>query len=173
MQDFRIQAIVTELLFEHALRMRTKAESSSDANERPDADGEKTSAAHLVGKVNNLVTSDLENVRTGNKYWIMLRKFEPRLRCVETLTDARLVVKSPIVVVASNVFVYSVLGWSAVVGFASLLILLPLPGYLSAWIQSFQAGMMKRTDARVQLINEGTLSFPSAILVSRSPLLQY
>ena len=70
-QNFRTQAIITELLFQHALRIRMKSESSSTTQEESN-EAEKDNSGHLVGKINNLVTSDIENVKNGNKYWLQL-----------------------------------------------------------------------------------------------------
>ncbi|KAI0328372.1 multidrug resistance-associated ABC transporter [Cubamyces sp. BRFM 1775] len=147
------EAIVTELLFQHALRIRVKSETSSDdsrdesaaaSDSAPPTDGgddssaaeEKRKDSFLVGKLNNLITSDLASVTEGNKEWL------------------RLFIQSPARIGIAIAFMYSVLGWSALVGLATLVALLPFPAYLSGWIQSFQKGMMSTTDARVQVINE-------------------
>ncbi|KAI0656583.1 multidrug resistance-associated ABC transporter [Cubamyces menziesii] len=146
----RTEAIVTELLFQHALRIRVKSEASGeDLRDEPASAGagdgdatsepagkEKPKDGFLVGKLNNLITSDLASVTEGNREWL------------------RLFFQSPTRIGIAIAFMYSVLGWSALVGLATLLALLPFPGYLSAWIQSFQKGMMSTTDARVQIINE-------------------
>ena len=44
---------------------------------------------------------------------------------------------------------------SALVGLATLLALLPFPGYLSAWIQSFQKGMMSTVRPRAPFHGQG------------------
>ncbi|KAH9929008.1 P-loop containing nucleoside triphosphate hydrolase protein [Epithele typhae] len=129
--NFCMQALVTELLFQHALRIRVKSERSGDGQGLND---EKDK--NMIGKINNLVTSDIENIKEGNKFWMQL------------------FIRVPVLIGVAIFFVWRVLGWSALVGLASIVILLPIPGYLSSWIQTYQAGMMSRTDARVQLINE-------------------
>ena len=54
-------------------------------------------------------------------------------------------------------------GISALVGLATLLALLPFPGYLSGWIQSFQKGMMStvrpRAPFRGQCQGRDTLNY--------------
>lgn len=65
-----MQAIITELLFQHALRIRVKAEGGSE--ETADESTEAEERSHLVGRLNNLVTSDLENLKNGNKFWLQL-----------------------------------------------------------------------------------------------------
>ncbi|KAI0666643.1 multidrug resistance-associated ABC transporter [Trametes maxima] len=140
------EAIVTELLFLHALRIRVKAETSdgddsvgrspSAAASEGSSASEKPKNNFLVGKLNNLITSDLANITEGNKQWLVI------------------LVKTPMRIGVSIVFMYNILGWSALVGLGTLVAMLPLPGYLSSWIQSYQKGMMSKTDARVQIINE-------------------
>ncbi|PIL29209.1 ATP-binding cassette transporter [Ganoderma sinense ZZ0214-1] len=127
--NLRNNAIITELLFEHALRVRVKSEAAQNG-------GGADKQSNLVGRLNNLVSSDLQNVEQGNKIWLQL------------------FIKVPILVVANIAFVYGVLGYSAILGFVSILLLLPLPGYLSKLIQSYQVEKMNKTDSRVQLINE-------------------
>ncbi|KAI0373549.1 multidrug resistance-associated ABC transporter [Pilatotrama ljubarskyi] len=141
----RTEAIITELLFQHALRIRVKSETAGSGQDEGTAAGTSEQAAQapeapkndfLVGKLNNLITSDLENVTEGNKQWLLA------------------LFQTPLRIAVAIVFMYSVLGWSALVGLATLLALIPLPGYLSGWIQTFQKKRMDKTDARVQSINE-------------------
>ncbi|TFK92734.1 P-loop containing nucleoside triphosphate hydrolase protein [Polyporus arcularius HHB13444] len=132
----RIEAIVTELLFEQALRIRVKAESSDGAEAAEDGTATTNKKGHLLGRLNNLVTSDLSNIKNGNKYWL------------------KLFIEVPVIIGSSIIFVYNILGWSALIGLAFMCVLLPVPGVLSSWIQSFQRVKMAKTDARVQLINE-------------------
>ncbi|RPD53734.1 P-loop containing nucleoside triphosphate hydrolase protein [Lentinus tigrinus ALCF2SS1-7] len=132
----RLEAVVTELLFEHSLRIRVKAESSVETETTAGGAIASDKKGQLLGRLNNLVTSDLSNVKNGNKFWLQL------------------FVEVPVLIGSSIIFVYNVLGWSAIIGLACMCALLPVPGYLSSWIQSFQAGKMAKTDARVQLINE-------------------
>ncbi|KAI0753304.1 P-loop containing nucleoside triphosphate hydrolase protein [Daedaleopsis nitida] len=138
-QSARIQAILTELLFQHALRIRVKADTSQETEE-PEAAGGTAKPddkqTHLAGRLSTLVTVDIENIKNGNKFWLQL------------------LVKVPVLVGCSLVYVYKILGWSALVGLGAICVLVPLPGYLSSWIQRYQADMMKKTDARVQSINE-------------------
>ncbi|KAI0753285.1 P-loop containing nucleoside triphosphate hydrolase protein [Daedaleopsis nitida] len=138
--NVRYQAIITELLLQHALRIRVMSETSEGDEEATATGGVASGVAdgkgHLVGRLNNLITIDLENIKNGNMAWLQL------------------FVKIPVLVSLSIAFIYNILGWSAFVGLATIIVLLPVPGYLSGWIRSYQAGMMAKTDARVQLINE-------------------
>ena len=84
----RLQAIVTELLFQHALRMRVKSETSATAGAGTDTKGTADAASsaatsedgkgHLVGRLNNLITSDVQNIKDGNKFWLQLCELSSR-----------------------------------------------------------------------------------------------
>ena len=71
----RNDAIITELLFEHSLRIRVKYEASENRDKPHSGDGTGDGSdkqSNFVGRLNNLVTSDLENVREGNYVWMQL-----------------------------------------------------------------------------------------------------
>ncbi|KAI0344119.1 multidrug resistance-associated ABC transporter [Trametopsis cervina] len=190
----QVQALITELVFEHALRIRVKAETSSgtpspsaassvattpdnaslaersDRGESPDTDDETTTAVsegtsvpkgkksrapseastaaasekpkeasagsgNLVGKLNNLVTTDLNNLVDGRDFLFVL-------------------VYTPLQIVLSVTFQYQILGWSAFMGLIVIVVMFPIPGYIAKLIQSAQVEKMKKTDARVQTVTE-------------------
>ncbi|KAI0325198.1 P-loop containing nucleoside triphosphate hydrolase protein [Cubamyces sp. BRFM 1775] len=199
--NVRFQAIITELVFEHALRIRLKADtddSSSpapsdaatavgtpddisqltngedpeggDANvdrsatasssttaappaksikgkaksisedqpqsAEPDKPAKKETGRHLVGRINNLVTSDLNNIDGFGVYLVFIG------------------IEAPFEMILSMIFLYQVLEWSALVGLVAMLITLPLPGWITRHIQYAQREKMKRTDSRVQTVTE-------------------
>ncbi|EGO28521.1 hypothetical protein SERLADRAFT_354415 [Serpula lacrymans var. lacrymans S7.9] len=185
----RTEGILTQLIFEHALRIRMKAETPSDikqtmeanevltpdtvessTNEGESVDGDDTSqtsstiaesssqkgkqktedvqnengqeahnptskADNLVGKINNLVTSDLNNITNGRD-WLYI------------------VINIPLGVSLCIWLLYSILGWSSFVGLGVMILLFPLPGYMARLIQHVQQQKMHKTDARVQTVTE-------------------
>ncbi|TDL13954.1 hypothetical protein BD410DRAFT_757430 [Rickenella mellea] len=188
----RVEAIITQLVFEHALRMRMKGagsdikgsggavthttsatESSArvgtplgdDADDdsiRESSNGRSVTASsstpksasnrtrtigkeslpevpaqgdHTLGKLNNMVTTDLKNISGGRDF----------LLCV---------IYGALGILLSGWFLYSILGWSAMVGMIVMVLGFPLPGYTTKLIQKFQVEKMKKTDARVQLVAE-------------------
>ncbi|KAI0725238.1 hypothetical protein C8Q72DRAFT_853404 [Fomitopsis betulina] len=196
----RVEAILTQLVFEHALRIRMKvdvsddvaqsgdttlagtpesasvAESSATAQEQgagsedgssdestsavgkgkqtaatgaPDAGKakvigreekpkpaeEEKKGKNVVGKINNLISSDLNSIGMGREFLMIL-------------------VKLPVEIILCTWFLYSILGWSAFVGLASIVVLLPLPGQIARMIRKVQMAKMKKTDARVQTATE-------------------
>ncbi|KAH9028046.1 hypothetical protein EDB83DRAFT_2526408 [Lactarius deliciosus] len=187
----RVTAIVTQLVFEHALRIRVKAETSPSPEATPistpegcseattpdsgsvvDIDivseeagesgetqseqwtiaassvkGERKEQAsgsdsdnaggssNLVGKMNNLVSTDLENIVDGRDFLL-------------------LILYIPLQMVICVWFLYSILGWSVFAGMAVMVALFPIPGTVAGKIQKIQRETMRRTDARVQAATE-------------------
>ncbi|KAH9166021.1 hypothetical protein EDB89DRAFT_2115943 [Lactarius sanguifluus] len=183
----RVTAIVTQLVFEHALRIRVKAETSSSPASTPDVtpdvrseastpdsgsvveiniaseeaggsseetqseqstitassikskrkevaagsdsgkeDGEEPGdSSNLVGKMNNLVSTDLENLVEGRDFLLLVLYF-------------------PLQIVVSVWFLYNILGWSAFVGMAVMVALFPIPGTVAGKIQKVQKETVKR-----------------------------
>ncbi|KAI0638608.1 multidrug resistance-associated ABC transporter [Trametes polyzona] len=189
------EAIITQLVFDHALRIRVKSESSSSPsssrastaahtpdngsiaeaeNESPsgsngdgseddtvrastastssaavakkgadtkkagdklDAAGGGPSSGNLIGRINNLVTTDLNNLVDGRDFLFIA-------------------LYAPAQIIVAIIFLYSILGWSAFVGMAAMVLLFPIPGYVASMIQGVQTEKMKKTDARVQDVTE-------------------
>ncbi|KDQ56810.1 hypothetical protein JAAARDRAFT_131890 [Jaapia argillacea MUCL 33604] len=93
--------------------------------------GEEGKGSNLVGKINNLVTTDLGNLTDGRDFlWILIM--------------------SPLQIAVSVTFLYFILGWSVFVGLGAMILLFPIPSYMARLTQNVQAQRMKRTDARVQ-----------------------
>ncbi|KAI0655828.1 P-loop containing nucleoside triphosphate hydrolase protein [Cubamyces menziesii] len=199
--NVRFQAVITELVFEHALRIRMKADTESssaapsnattavgtpdnasqlgvegEGSESGDAEAghsatassstavaptsgsakgkakstseeqpkgvepekpvKKATGGHLVGRINNLVTSDLNNFEGLGMNLVFFT------------------IESPFQVMLCITYLYQILGWSALVGLATMLITLPLPGWITRHIQGAQREKMKRTDSRVQTVTE-------------------
>ncbi|KAH9829694.1 uncharacterized protein C8Q71DRAFT_789576 [Rhodofomes roseus] len=133
----RMEAMITQLVFEHSLRMRVKAE----AGDGPVPQGktregkQKGEGKNVQGKVNNLITSDLNAIGFGREILAPLLKI-------------------PVVVILCVIFLYTLLGWSALAGMTVVVVLIPLPGTLATRIRKVQAQKMKKTDARVQTVTE-------------------
>ncbi|KZT06271.1 P-loop containing nucleoside triphosphate hydrolase protein [Laetiporus sulphureus 93-53] len=119
-------------------KQKAKAASvsgDSKKNEEKPANADGTKGGNLVGKINNLVTTDLDNIIHGRDFLFI-------------------VVEIPIQLCLCVWFLYSILGWSAFTGMAVMVLMFPLPGYVAKIIQSIQQEKMKKTDARVQDVTE-------------------
>ncbi|KAE9384990.1 P-loop containing nucleoside triphosphate hydrolase protein [Gymnopus androsaceus JB14] len=124
-------------------------QGSSSTLKKDDSDNKKSSAPpyeeaptkpkvetkNILGKVNNLVTTDMQNITDGRE-------------------TVRLIVQVPLQVVLCVLFLYNVLGWSSFVGLAVIVISFPVPGFITKLIQNRQKIKMKKTDARIQMVTE-------------------
>ncbi|CCM03907.1 uncharacterized protein FIBRA_06058 [Fibroporia radiculosa] len=203
----RMEAILTQLVFDHALRMRVKADAASDSETKekeqpqvgvsPDAasgsgsgsseqddaastttltadidagstqgkqkakapseDGNAASAQgppakgkkddksdegkeedmgkNAVGKVNNLITTDVGALMMGQGVFYFA-------------------VQIPLQIVLCVWFLYDILGVSAFAGLVVIIATLPLPGVVANKSGSVQEEKMKKTDARVQSVTD-------------------
>ncbi|KAG6808744.1 hypothetical protein H0H92_003040, partial [Tricholoma furcatifolium] len=103
-------------------------ESSSIKGSESERD---SNAANLVGKINNLVTTDLGNI-TGARDFLLALIYIP-LQVIPLTAYESL---------------------SAFVGLASIILLFPIPGYVAKRVSDVQKGRLKATDARVQTVTE-------------------
>ncbi|KAF4617372.1 hypothetical protein D9613_005686 [Agrocybe pediades] len=108
----------------------------ADSNAATHAKSEELAGdSNLIGKINNLVTTDLNNVTKARDFLMIFLTI-------------------PVHIVFCMIFLYQVLGWSSLVGIAVMIVLLPFPGYISKVLQAAQKQRMKKTDARVQAVTE-------------------
>ncbi|KAJ7172815.1 hypothetical protein C8R43DRAFT_1208856 [Mycena crocata] len=179
----QVEGMLTELIFEHALRVRVKAhnpdapaisppaspsDSDSDETLRAGAGDAESDAASSdsetaqgtpsttskdpkqpadstnndspnssidVGKISNLVTTDLKNVTNMSDFLMLLFYM-------------------PVSVVFCIIFLYVVLGWSSFVGMGTMILLFPISGITSQILQGIQKGRIKAADARIGTISE-------------------
>ncbi|KAH8104851.1 hypothetical protein BXZ70DRAFT_1049036 [Cristinia sonorae] len=181
----RSGAIINQLIFDHALRIRLKVEKGNEvmsqsptatptpvatsALQPPEASEEvreedssatgevqqpqtgavesafeadskiarenKAPQSNLLGRMNNLITSDAANIASGADIFLLFLFVPAQLSlCV--------------------VFLYSILGWSSFVGIGVTAILFPVPLYFSKLMAAAQKAKMQKTDARVQTVTE-------------------
>ncbi|KAH7905269.1 P-loop containing nucleoside triphosphate hydrolase protein, partial [Hygrophoropsis aurantiaca] len=95
----------------------------------------KSNTSNLVGKINNLVSSDLNNMTDGRDFLVL---------CLY----------APLQISLGIWILYGILGWSALVGLATMVVLSPIPGYVTRKFQTVQVAKMEKTDARVQTVTE-------------------
>lgn len=115
------------------------------------ADQGSSSPSNLIGKINNLVTTDLGNIVDSRDFLYM-------------------VLYTPVQIVVGMIFLYNLLGWryvetphrrsdcsrfgSTFVGLGVMVALFPIPGYITKLVQDVQVVRLKKTDARVQIVSE-------------------
>ena len=96
--------------------------------------------SNLVGKITNLVSTDLNNIVDGRDFPMLF-------------------ISLPLQIVLCIVFLYKVLGWSAVVGMAVMIALYPLPGWVASKMQDVQKEKMKTVSHASPFASPGSASF--------------
>ncbi|KAE9407796.1 hypothetical protein BT96DRAFT_986429 [Gymnopus androsaceus JB14] len=138
--NVHLDALLTQLVFEHSLRIRVKADpdSVSSAKSSPNAqspESSKKGGKSPSGRINNLVTTDLANI-SELRNWVLI--FFQR----------------PLEFVLSVVFLYNILGWSTFVGIGLMIALAPIPMKLINAGRKLFLERMKKTDVRVGVFTD-------------------
>ncbi|KAJ7690181.1 hypothetical protein B0H17DRAFT_1331449 [Mycena rosella] len=102
---------------------------------KPAKEADAKSEDSLVGKINNLVTTDLGNI-------------------VDSLDFLYPVIFVPLQLAIGIWFLHSLLGWAVWVGLGSIVLLTPAPGFMAKLVESVQKERLKQTDDRVQSVSE-------------------
>ncbi|KAJ7069872.1 P-loop containing nucleoside triphosphate hydrolase protein, partial [Mycena amicta] len=123
-QRVQLEGILIQLMFKHSLRLRLSPSGS-----------EKSDSRNLIGRMNNLVTSDVATISGSLEFWLNFVVF-------------------PLQITLGMTFLYSIMGWSALVGLAIVLLTLPTPYFLGKQLRKYQIISRKKTDARVQQVTE-------------------
>ncbi|GJE87809.1 multidrug resistance-associated ABC transporter [Phanerochaete sordida] len=184
----QLQSTLIQLIFEHALRIRLKADTNTSDEKPTDqsrptsptetltapgddgvpdrsdsraeteatlAEGQSSTAkadsaasakdqgaaiknakdSSMIGKINNMVTTDVNTLENAYSFFLIIWY-------------------TPLQIVASLVFLYTILGWSALVGVGAMIVLLVFPGRLAAYSQKLQVEKMAKSDVRVGVISE-------------------
>ena len=152
----RAEGIITELVFEHALRIRMKEEVENKTESKTPSEAgsvkpstetgamklkekveSKDPSSNLIGKINNMISSDLDTIVSGRDFLFATWY-------------------TPMQIIFCVCFLYGILGISALFGMASMVLCLPVPGYVAAKMNAIQKETMKATDSKVQSITEST-----------------
>ena len=112
---------------------KDKAEDKEEEKKKADK------GSNLVGKITNLVSTDLNNIVDGRDFPMLF-------------------ISLPLQIVLCIVFLYKVLGWSAIVGMVVMVALYPLPGWIASKMQDVQKEKMKIV-SRASLIARTAVSF--------------
>lgn len=100
------ESFLTQLIFEHALRIRVKSSNTSTSSSPPPSDLKKPSqsgrsenkkaaaksSSSLEGRLNNLISSDLQAITTARDFLILL-------------------MNTPLLIALCIWFLYAILGW--------------------------------------------------------------
>jgi ABC-type multidrug transport system fused ATPase/permease subunit len=108
--------------------------SKADKKDKKDAQ-EKEKSKDLVGRLMNLVTSDLANAIGAKDFLAPL-------------------IETPLMIAFGSWFLWTILGNAAWVGLTVMVVLLPVPAWASKVINRVQKKKMEATDRRVKAVKE-------------------
>ncbi|KAG6899541.1 hypothetical protein C0993_009322 [Termitomyces sp. T159_Od127] len=138
-----LEAILTQLILQHALRIRIIAggesgpittESGVTVQQSPSsAAGEATK--NLVGRMNNLISSDLQAIARGSEFM-------------------QVFFFTPLTVLLCVGFLYTILGWSALVGFTVMVLMMPMSGKVTKMLSGTAKEVSTKGDERVEVVTE-------------------
>ena len=139
--------------------LKGKAKDTPSPPSTPKATGKAKGDSNLIGKINNLVTTDLSNIVDARDFLLLgegkLCKLQQPIYLWST------VIFVPIQVCLCMILLQKLLGWrfvsltldmcwrlhisafSAYVGLALTVVLLPVPGYIAKLVQDVQRAKMK------------------------------
>ena len=80
--------------------------------------------SNLVGRITNLISTDLENIINGRDFPMLL-------------------ISLPLRLALSILFLYKLLGWSAIAGMMTMVAFYPILGWLASKMQDIQSEKMK------------------------------
>ncbi|CAK5274807.1 unnamed protein product [Mycena citricolor] len=168
----QVEGLLTELIFEHALRIRVKAHTDSgpkdttnddaaSTDETLNQDGAESVASSTTAQGDASTTSKdakkaasrpaVTSVDTGK----ISNLVTTDLRNLTRMSDFLLLFfYMPTSVVFAIIFLYVVLGWSSFVGMFVMVLLFPASGYVGRFLQNIQKNRIRAADARINTITE-------------------
>ncbi|KNZ71686.1 ATP-binding cassette transporter abc4 [Termitomyces sp. J132] len=137
-----LEAILTQLILQHALRIRIVAEGKSEpttAETSVPAQSQSATAVdatkNLVGRMNNLISADLQAITRGSEFM-------------------QVFFFGPFMVLLCVGFLYTILGWSALVGFAVMVAMMPIPVQVTKMLSGAAKEVSTKGDERVEAVTE-------------------
>lgn len=178
----RVEAVMTQLLFDHALRLRMKdsigdeeEEKKPDEAETPlirveDEDGESAAESTAAGSANGAAKdpeapaqSPAKSQRLVGKINVLMASDLESVGEGESYGHRRLIsgrdlglvfVFIPIQAGLCLYLLFKILSWSALFGVGAMILTLPVPGLITKLSTNVQSKRMESTDARVDSITE-------------------
>ncbi|KAF5389182.1 hypothetical protein D9757_003439 [Collybiopsis confluens] len=146
--NVQISGVLNQLLLRHALKIRT------DSGHHPREQKEKS---NFTGRLNNLAASDAAEVAGRSDYWIVFVSFPLELALclwfLYAMLKWRYLIPPRAMMVTDTIT-------SAMIGFAFILLCVPVPRYIAEILRGIETKKKYKTDARIQTVTEGeSLSF--------------
>ncbi|KAF9584468.1 hypothetical protein BGW38_006357 [Lunasporangiospora selenospora] len=136
--SMQLRSIVVGEVYAKALRRKDRAgqtQKSSKSTDESDSEEEEENEMFTYGAINNMISNDTSEISNASAY----------------LQDIYIL---PLQIALAIVFLYRILGWSALAGVFTMACFIPLNMYLTTNVERIQDELMKATDKRSELMNE-------------------
>lgn len=130
----RLRAVLGHAIYAKLLRIKAGG-GSSKQGEEGDEERKNSGGSQAVGRVNNLVGTDIDTITSSLPTGLQLYAVLPKL-------------------VVSIIFLYVLLGWSAFVALGAIVLFAPVSNLVSRRYGAVQEEIMKATDKRITLVQE-------------------
>ncbi|KAK5828808.1 hypothetical protein F5H01DRAFT_374251 [Linnemannia elongata] len=133
--SMQLRSIVVGEVYAKALRRKDRA-GQTQKESNPDADSdEEDNEMFTFGAINNMISNDTSEISNASAY----------------LQDIYIL---PLQITLAILFLYRILGWSALAGVFTMACFIPFNLYLTSKVEKIQDDLMKATDKRAELMNE-------------------
>ncbi|BGO95913.1 hypothetical protein JCM10020v2_007650 [Rhodotorula toruloides] len=145
----RLRAVLGHAIYAKLLRIKAGGGSEKHAEKgKPSKQTSGAGGSEAVGRVNNLVGTDIDGITSSLASALQLLGVLPKL-------------------VVSLVFLYFLLGWSAFVALGSIVLFAPISNVVSRRYGAVQEEIMQATDKRITLVQELLNSIRTLPICSR------
>ncbi|KAF9091354.1 hypothetical protein BGX23_005238 [Mortierella sp. AD031] len=134
--SMQLRSIVVGEVYAKALRRKDRAgQTQKESNADADSDDEEENEMFTFGAINNMISNDTSEISNASAY----------------LQDIYIL---PLQITLAILFLYRILGWSALAGVFTMTCFVPFNLYLTSKVEKIQDDLMKATDKRAELMNE-------------------
>ncbi|GJJ76107.1 hypothetical protein EMPS_08466 [Entomortierella parvispora] len=131
--SIQLRSIVVGEVYAKALRRKDRAGQTQQT--KGGAENEEENEMFTQGAINNMISNDTSEISNVSAY----------------LQDVYIL---PLQVTLAIMFLYRILGWSALAGVVTMACFIPFNLYLTNIVEEIQDDLMKATDKRAELMNE-------------------
>ncbi|KAI9235563.1 MAG: hypothetical protein BYD32DRAFT_420917 [Podila humilis] len=131
--SMQLRSIVVGEVYAKALRRKDRAGQTQKS--QSESDDEEENEMFTYGAINNMISNDTSEISGASAY----------------LQDLYIL---PLQITLAILFLYRVLGWSALAGVFTMACFIPFNLYLTNKVEKIQDELMKATDKRAELMNE-------------------
>ncbi|KAG0301522.1 hypothetical protein BGZ98_008272, partial [Dissophora globulifera] len=134
--SMQIRSIVVGEIYAKALRRKDRAgQTQKSTGKDSDDEDEAENEMFTYGAINNMISNDTSEISNASAY----------------LQDVYIL---PLQITVAIMFLYRVLGWSALAGVVAMACFIPFNLLLTKKVEKIQDDLMKATDKRAELMNE-------------------